>query len=74
MSATARERLAPLLTTAATDARHYAGIAPNLYRFHPIRQAGALETIHGVDEHIRIDAYMDVIRTYATIIETLASR
>ena len=67
-------RVAPYLTTGATDARHYVHVAPNVYRFLPVRQDGALEAIHGIDEHIRIDAYVDAIRTYATIISTLSAR
>jgi carboxypeptidase PM20D1 len=67
-------RVAPFMTTGATDARLYAAIAPFAYRFLPIAQPGALDTIHGVDEHIRIDAYVDAIRTYATIVTSIAGR
>ena len=64
--------VAPFLTVGATDAREYASIAPESYRFLPIFQEGAIAAIHGVNEHLRIDAYERAIRTYATIITELA--
>jgi carboxypeptidase PM20D1 len=67
-------RVAPFMTTGATDARLYAAIAPFAYRFLPIAQPGALDAIHGVDEHLRVDAYVNAIRTYATIVTLIAGR
>jgi len=64
--------VAPYLTMAATDAREYRDVAPNLYRFLPVQQDGALESIHGVDEHITLEAYRKAILTYATLIMELA--
>jgi carboxypeptidase PM20D1 len=64
--------VAPFLTIAATDAREYAAIAPESYRFIPVLQEGAITLIHGVDEHLRIDVYERMIRTYATIVKELA--
>ncbi len=66
--------VAPFLTVAATDSRHYVRIAPQTYRFLPIHFDGAVETIHGVNEHVRIDAYEKAIRTYATIIKEMAGK
>jgi carboxypeptidase PM20D1 len=66
--------VAPYLTIAATDSREYAAVAANLYRFLPIQQDGALEMIHGRDEHVRVDAYANAIRIYATLITELAGR
>ena len=64
--------VAPYLTMAATDAREYRDVAPNAYRFLPVQQDGALEAIHGVDEHITLEAYRKAILTYATLIVELA--
>jgi carboxypeptidase PM20D1 len=64
--------VAPFLTIGATDAREYAAIAPESYRFIPVLQDGALALIHGVDEHVRIDVYEKMIRAYATIVKELA--
>ena len=66
--------VSPFLTMAATDSRHYVRIAPNIYRFLPIRLSGELELVHGVDERVRIDAYEKAIRIYATIIRELAGK
>ena len=65
--------VAPFLTMAATDARVYASIAPNAYRLLPIDPDGALDSMHGVNERIRVDVYGRAIRTYATIIRTLGA-
>lgn len=64
--------VAPFLTMAATDARVYAAVAPNAYRLLPIDPDGALDSIHGVDERIRVDAYARAIRIYATVMMNLA--
>jgi carboxypeptidase PM20D1 len=63
--------VAPYLTVGITDAREYTAVASGLYRFLPIYQEGALESIHGVNEHVTIEAYRQAIRTYATIITEL---
>lgn len=60
--------VSPYLTIAATDAREYAAVATNIYRFEPISQPGAEEEIHGVNEHVTIDAYKNAIRIYSTVI------
>jgi len=64
--------VAPFLTMVATDSRQYGAVASQTYRFLPVHQDGALESIHGIDEHIRIDAYTQAIRVYATLIRELA--
>jgi carboxypeptidase PM20D1 len=60
--------VAPYLTIAATDTRQYDDVASNTYRFLPVYQQGALQMIHGTDEHVSIDAYVKAIRIYATIL------
>ncbi len=64
--------VAPFVTIGATDAREYRGVAPAAYRFLPIDQDGAVEQIHGTNEHVGIDAYARAIRVYATVIERIA--
>ena len=64
--------VAPFLTIAATDSRAYGGVASHTYRFLPVYQDGALDMIHGINEHVRIDAYEKAIRVYATLIRELA--
>jgi len=65
--------VAPYLVVGATDARHYASLTPNVYRFLPVRLAsGDLERLHGVDERIAVADYLDAVRVYAQIIRSLA--
>jgi carboxypeptidase PM20D1 len=66
--------VAPYLTIGATDSREYWRVAPDTYRFLPIYEDGALEAIHGIDEHVRIDAYLQAVRIYATLMTGLAGR
>jgi carboxypeptidase PM20D1 len=64
--------VSPYLTIAATDAREYPAVATNSYRFEPILQPGIEEQIHGVNEHVTIDAYKNAIRIYSTVITVWA--
>ena len=64
--------VSPYLTIAATDAREYPAVAANLYRFEPILQPGIEEEIHGINEHVTIDAYKNAIRIYSTVITVWA--
>jgi len=56
---------APHLVIAATDSKHFTGIAENTYRFLPIR-LGPDDTprIHGTNERISLENYGEVIRFY----------
>jgi carboxypeptidase PM20D1 len=62
--------VAPSLTLARTDARHYSESAANSYRFLPMRvTAHDLERIHGTNERIALENYMDIVRFYARLIQ-----
>jgi len=66
--------LAPGLSMVATDSRHYAPIASDIYRFLPLRvTADDLKRIHGVDERIGIKTYADLIGFLARLIENLSN-
>ncbi len=57
--------VAPSLVLGATDARHYAGLSKNVYRFSPMRLAKQdLARLHGTDERISIPDYVAMIRFY----------
>ncbi len=61
--------VAPTLVIAATDARHYVGVADQVYRFLPTRlSAKDLPRIHGVDERIAIKNYREIIRFYVQLL------
>lgn len=60
---------APHLVIAATDSKHFTGIAENSYRFLPIR-LGPDDTgrIHGTNERISLQNYSEVIRFYVQLL------
>lgn len=64
---------APFLVVGATDARHYAGLSRNIYRFAPLPlSADDLDRIHGVDERIAPADYLRAVRWYAQLVRGLA--
>lgn len=64
---------APYVTLAATDARHLQRDVLETYRFAPLRMTGAQRaSIHGVDEHVTVDALECGIRFHLALLEGLA--
>jgi carboxypeptidase PM20D1 len=62
--------VAPSLVVGATDARHYAALCPNVYRFTGLRLGPEdLERIHGVNERISTKNYLELIRFYRRLIQ-----
>ena len=60
---------APGLVVGATDARHYADLSPNVYRFLPLRlKPDDLPRIHGVDERVGIENLGESVRFYLELI------
>ncbi|KAF5976122.1 carboxypeptidase [Fusarium bulbicola] len=55
------------IMTGNTDTRHYLNLSPNIYRWTPSRQRGS-ENIHTVDERIRIESHMDIVKFYYDLI------
>jgi len=63
----------PYLTVGATDARHYAGVARQAYRFLPIRMRAADRTrLHGTDEQTTVEGFADAVRFYMTVMKLAA--
>jgi len=61
--------VAPYLVVVVTDARHYAGLTGNVFRFLPLRLTSRdLERMHGVDERIGIREYESAIRIYRRLL------
>jgi carboxypeptidase PM20D1 len=55
----------PFLVVGATDARHYAGVARQVYRFLPIRMRAEDRTrIHGTDERTTVEGFAEAVRFY----------
>ena len=62
----------PYVMLAATDARHFHRVWPRVYRFTPFRMTRAQrESIHGVDERIRIVDLLDGVTWYRRLLEAL---
>ncbi len=67
--------VAPSLVVTGTDTRHYRGLAENSYRFMPLRLGPAdLDRIHGADERIAVENYLEVIRFFIELMRVSASR
>ena len=65
--------VAPYLVVVVTDARYYANLTDNVFRFLPIRLGPRdLERMHGIDERIGIQAYENAIRTYRRLMVAAA--
>ena len=67
--------VAPGLVLAGTDARHYSGVAENVYRFQPILLTGEeREGVHGLDERLTIANLERMIRFYIGLMEAGATQ
>lgn len=60
--------VAPAPVIAATDSRHMAQVARDIYRFQPLQLAlEQLDMIHGTDERLAIEALEKMIRFYSAV-------
>jgi carboxypeptidase PM20D1 len=65
--------VAPYLVPGATDARYFASLSPNVYRFIGVHLTPELlATVHGVDERVPVDAYVQAFRTYYALMRALS--
>jgi len=66
--------VAPYLMVATSDSRHYRPLSDRIYRFSPIRlHVDELSLIHGRNERISIDSYVEAIQFYAEFIRASGS-
>jgi carboxypeptidase PM20D1 len=62
----------PTLLIGATDSKHFRNVTDNIYRFLPIRMNDEiLGGMHGKDEKISINSFMESIQFYKKMIEKL---
>ena len=62
--------VAPGLVVATTDSRYYQNISKNIYRFMPIKLFSSdISMIHGYNERISTDSYLDMIQFYIHLIK-----
>ena len=67
-----RAVVAPSLVIGGTDSRHYRQVAENSYRFLPVTLVSSdIARIHGVNERIAIDDYLNSIRFYVELLQTV---
>lgn len=65
--------VAPGPSMVATDSRHYASIASEIYRFLPLRVTGDdLERIHGMNERIGVKNYAEMIGFADRLIDNMS--
>jgi carboxypeptidase PM20D1 len=61
--------VAPYLVVAATDSRHFRELSANVYRFAAMRaDTSDAARVHGTNERVSIDGYLEGIRFLATLI------
>ncbi len=61
--------VAPGLVIGRTDSRNYVNVTENSYRFLPMRLwREDLMRIHGTDERIAVDNYLEIIRFYTQLL------
>ena len=64
--------VAPGLVIGRTDSRRYVNVAENSYRFLPMRLGREdLKRIHGTDERIAVDNYLDIVRFYIQLLRNI---
>ncbi|MEM9604445.1 MAG: M20/M25/M40 family metallo-hydrolase [Pseudomonadota bacterium] len=60
--------VAPGLTIATLDARHYAEVAEDVYRFNPfLFGPDDLPRLHGVNERLSVSGLAQAVRFYSTV-------
>lgn len=65
--------VAPYLMFAGSDAKHYDIISKNTYRFLPVQITSEdLNRMHGTNEHVSIENYMNAIKFYVEVMKEAA--
>jgi carboxypeptidase PM20D1 len=65
--------VAPSLVLGATDARHYAALGGDVYRFLPYHvRAEDIRRAHGTDERIGVEDYENLVRFYVRLVRNVA--
>lgn len=66
--------VAPYMVRGGTDARYYYGLSPNVYRFLMIRvDPRTMKYVHGIDEHVPVQDYLQAIRFYYHLVRQAGS-
>jgi carboxypeptidase PM20D1 len=66
--------VAPGLTSATTDSRHFTGVSAQIFRFLPVTLTEKdLDRIHGSDERLAVNQCPQVVQFYAQLIRNACS-
>jgi len=66
--------IAPSMFVAATDSRHFHNLTRDIYRFRPIRaRPPDRSRIHGTDERIRTDNYLEMVQFQIRLLQNSTS-
>ena len=66
--------VAPYLVVVVTDARHYAGLSRDLFRFLPLQMTAAdLSRMHGTNERVAVAEYERAVRLYRQLLRNASS-
>jgi carboxypeptidase PM20D1 len=61
--------VAPYMVRGGTDAKYFYALSPNVYRFMMLRiDPTMIGYVHGIDEHVVVDDYLEAIRFYYHLI------
>jgi len=57
--------VAPYMVRGGTDAKYFYDVSPHVYRFMMLRvDPDTMRYIHGIDEHVGVEDYLEAIRFY----------
>jgi len=63
--------IAPFTMMGATDARYYAELSENVYRFAPVRmQEGQMDSVHNINEHISVAQFTEMVQFFGLLVES----
>jgi carboxypeptidase PM20D1 len=66
--------VAPYLVRGGTDSRYYYAVSPNVYRFLMARvNPETMHYVHGIDEHVPIEDFLQAIRFYYELMRQAGS-
>jgi carboxypeptidase PM20D1 len=64
--------VSPGLISGGTDTKHYQKISENAYRFFPVRiNASNMTGFHGINEHLAVSNYKEIVQFYYQLIQNL---
>jgi carboxypeptidase PM20D1 len=57
--------VAPYMVRGGTDAKYFYSVSPNVYRFMMLRvDPSTIGYLHGIDEHVAVEDYLEAIQFY----------